>query len=157
MFERYTERARRALFFARYAVSKLGGTAIETEHLLLGLIRARKGFTSGLFDRAQVDSEIFEMQLEERMAVGEVSTAVEIPFSEDTKRILELAMAEADRLDHNFIGPEHLLLGILSAPKNGAAEILVANGINEVLVRREIALTKPPDAFDDNAVSTDPD
>ena len=86
MFERYTERARRVLFFARAAVSTFGGTAIETEHLLLGLIRARRGFTSGLLDRAQVDSEIFEMQLEERLTVGErVPTSVEIPFSEDIK------------------------------------------------------------------------
>lgn len=154
MFERYTERARRVLFFARVAVSTFGGTAIETEHILLGLIRARRGFTSGLLDRAQVDSELLEAELEKRLAVGErVPSTVEIPFSEDTKRILEFAMAEADRLGHNFIGPEHLLLGILSGRKNGAAEFLASNGINQDLVRQEIArLGKRPD--DDDAILT---
>lgn len=139
MFERYTERARRVLFFARVAVSTFGGTAIESEHILLGLIRARRGFTSSLLDRAQVDSEMLEMQLEERLATGEkISSTVEIPFSEDTKSILEFAVAEADRLGHNFIGPEHLWLGILSGRTNGAAEILASNGIDEDMVRREI-------------------
>jgi ATP-dependent Clp protease ATP-binding subunit ClpC len=146
VFERYTERARRALFFARAAVSTVGGTAIETEHLLLGLIRASE-FTCGLLDRAQVDSEIFEMQLEQRLAAGErVPATVEIPFSEDVRSVLAFAVTEADRLGHNYIGPEHLLMGILSIPKSGAAEILASSGIDEALVRQEIArMTNPPD------------
>ena len=78
MFERYTESARRALFFSRYEASELGRRSIETEHLLLGLLRAGKGVTS------------------------------RIPFSDETNRILDHTAEEADRLRHSSIGTEHL-------------------------------------------------
>jgi len=140
VFERYTERARRALFFARFAVSTLGGTAIEAEHLLLGLLRERRGFTSGLLARACVDIEPLQLEVEERIAVGErIPASVEIPFSQETHRILQSAGTEADRLGHDYIGAEHLLLAILCAQDNAAAQILSSNGIDADLVRQEIA------------------
>ena len=147
MFERYTEPARRALFFARFAVSTHGGTAIETDHLLLGLLRERRGFISSLCAHARVDVEPLQMQVEERLAVGvRVPTTMEIPFSADTKRILYSAVGEADRLSHNHIGIEHLLLALLNAVETPAARALLLSGIKRDIVLDEIArLTKPPD------------
>ena len=112
MFERYTERARRVLFFARYEASQLGSVSIETEHLLLGLIREGKGLTSRIFARSHLSLENIRKEIEGRTVFREkVSTSVEIPFSVETKRVLEFAAEEADRLLHNYIGTEHLLLG----------------------------------------------
>src|SRR5215208_4586706 len=114
MFERYTERARRVLFFARYEASQLGSISIETEHLLLGLIREGKGLTSRIFARSHLSLENIRKEIEGRTVFREkVSTSVEIPFSAETKRVLQFAAEEADRLLHNYIGTEHLLLGIL--------------------------------------------
>ena len=112
MFERYTERARRVLFFARYEASQLGSISIETEHLLLGLIREGKGLTSRIFARSHLSLENIRKEIEGRTVFREkVSTSVEIPFSAETKRVLQFAAEEADRLLHNYIGTEHLLLG----------------------------------------------
>src|SRR6266550_1210289 len=114
MFERYTERARRVLFFARYEASQLGSISIETEHLLLGLIREGKGLTSRIFARSHLSLENIRKEIEGRTVFREkVSTSVELPFSPETKRVLQFAAEEADRLLHNYIGTEHLLLGIL--------------------------------------------
>jgi len=85
MFERYTERARRVLFFARYEASQLGSISIETEHLLLGLIREGKGLTSRIFARSHLSLENIRKEIEGRTVFREkVSTSVEIPFSAET-------------------------------------------------------------------------
>jgi hypothetical protein len=126
MFERYTERARRVLFFARYEASQLGSISIETEHLLLGLIREGKGLTSRIFARSHLSLENIRKEIEGRTVFREkVSTSVEIPFSAETKRVLQFAAEEADRLLHNYIGTEHLLLGILREERSVAASILM--------------------------------
>ena len=104
MFERYTERARRVLFFARYEASQLGSISIETEHLLLGLIREGKGLTSRIFARSHLSLENIRKEVEGRTVFREkVSTSVEIPFSAETRRVLQFAAEEADRLLHNYI------------------------------------------------------
>ena len=130
MFERYTERARRVLFFARYEASQLGSISIETEHLLLGLIREGKGLTSRIFARSHLSLENIRKEIEGRTVFREkVSTSVEIPFSAETKRVLQFAAEEADRLLHNYIGTEHLLLGILREERSVAASILMEKGM----------------------------
>jgi len=111
VFERYTESARRALFFTRYETSAPGGAAIETEHLLLGLVREAEGITRDLLARANVSLEGLRKEIRSRALPGErVPTSVEIPFSPDTKRILAATAAEAEGLGHHDIGTEHLLL-----------------------------------------------
>src|SRR4029434_10708214 len=138
MFERYTERARRVLFFARYEASQLGSISIETEHLLLGLIREDKGLTSRIFARSHLSLENIRKDIEGRTVFREkVSTSVEIPFSAETKRVLQYAAEEADRLLHNYIGTEHLLLGILREERSVAATILMENGVRTETVRRD--------------------
>jgi len=140
MFERYTERARRVLFFARYEASQLGSISIETEHLLLGLIREGKGLTSRIFARSHLSLENIRKEIEGRTVFREkVSTSVEIPFSAETKRVLQFAADEADRLLHNYIGTEHLLLGILREERSVAASILMEKGMRLQSVRDDIA------------------
>src|ERR1051326_68318 len=139
MFERYTERARRVLFFARYEATQLGSTSIETEHLLLGLIREGKGLTSRIFARSHLSLESIRKEIEGRTIFREkVSTSVEIPFSSDTKRVLQFAAEEADRLLHTYIGTEHLLLGILHEERSVAASILTDKGMRLASVRDDI-------------------
>src|SRR6516225_10289763 len=139
MFERYTERARRVLFFARYEASQLGSISIETEHLLLGLIREGKGLTSRIFARSHLSLESIRKEIEGRTVFREkVSTSVEIPFSAETKRVLQFAAEEADRLLHNYIGTEHLLLGILHEERSVAASILMEKGMRLNTVREDI-------------------
>ena len=139
MFERYTERARRVLFFARYEASQLGSISIETEHLLLGLIREGKGLTSRIFARSHLSLENIRKEVEGRTVFREkVSTSVEIPFSTETKRVLQHAAEEADRLLHNYIGTEHLLLGILREERSVAASILSEKGMRLSTVREDI-------------------
>src|SRR5216684_846544 len=139
MFERYTERARRVLFFARYEASQLGSISIETEHLLLGLIREGKGLTSRIFARSHLSLENIRKEIEGRTVFREkVSTSVEIPFSAETKSVLKFAAEEADRLLHNYIGTEHLLLGILREERSVAASILIEKGMRLNAVREDI-------------------
>jgi len=139
MFERYTERARRVLFFARYEASQLGSLSIDTEHLLLGLLREGKGLTSRLFARANLSLDDLLRDIESRVVFHEKTPlAQEIPFTDATKRALESAATEADRLLHNYIGTEHLLLGLLSEPDSGAGQILTGHGLRLVAVRDDI-------------------
>ena len=139
MFERYTERARRVLFFARYEASQLGSISIETEHLLLGLVREGKGLTSRIFARSHLSLEGIRKDVEGRTVFREkVSTSVEIPFSTETTRVLQFAAEEADRLLHNYVGTEHLLLGILREERCVAASILVEKGMRLNAVREDI-------------------
>src|SRR5215207_4948660 len=129
MFERYTERARRVLFFARYEASQLGSVSIETEHLLLGLIREGKGLTSRIFARSHLSLESIRKEIEGRTVFREkVSTSVEIPFSAETKRVLQFAAEEADRLLH----------GILREERSVAAAILYDKGMRLASVREDI-------------------
>ncbi len=139
MFERYTERARRVLFFARYEATELGSPAIETEHLLLGLAREGKGLTSRVFARAQVSLESLRHEIEGGAAAREhAATPVEIPFGAEAKRVLAFAAEEAERLRHGYIGTEHLLLGLLREEGSVAATILAARGLRLPAVRDDI-------------------
>jgi ATP-dependent Clp protease ATP-binding subunit ClpC len=137
VFERYTENARRALFFARHETSRLGGTAIETEHLLLGLMRDADAVVAKIF--APLPLESIRRELEKGSLFREKTpTSVELPFSRETKRVLNFAAEEADRLLHHSIGPEHLLLALLREEKSPAAVILTTHGLRLDDVRLQI-------------------
>src|SRR5438270_6508751 len=140
MFERYTEKARRLIFFARYEASQFGAPAIEPEHLLLGLMREDKTLTGRFFPRAQVSIESIRKEIEGRTLLRErISTSVELPLAPETKRVLAYAHEESDRLQHRHIGTEHLLLGLLREDRSMAAEILYERGLRLNAVRDEIA------------------
>ncbi|HEY0385700.1 MAG TPA: ATP-dependent Clp protease ATP-binding subunit, partial [Pyrinomonadaceae bacterium] len=147
MFERYTEKARRVIFFARYEASQFGAPAIEPEHLLLGLMREDKTLTSRFFPRAQVSIEAVRKEIEGRTLLREkISTSVELPLAPETKRVLAYAHEESDRLQHRHIGTEHLLLGLLREERSMAAEILYERGLRLNAVREEIARQTGADA-----------
>ncbi len=138
MFERYTEKARRVIFFARYEASQFGSPYIETEHLLLGLLREDKALTNRfLRQHSSVDS--IRKQIEAHTTVREkVSTSVDLPLSNECKRVLAYASEEAERLSHKHIGTEHLLLGLLREEKCFAAEILAERGLKLAGIREEL-------------------
>jgi ATP-dependent Clp protease ATP-binding subunit ClpC len=139
MFERYTERARRVIFFARYEASQLGSNSIETEHLLLGLIREGKGLTSRLFSKSHLSMDSIRKEIEGRTVYRDkVSTSVDIPLSIESKRALGFAAEEAERMLHNYIGTEHILLGLMREDKSVAAAILAEKGMRLHSVREDI-------------------
>jgi ATP-dependent Clp protease ATP-binding subunit ClpC len=139
MFERYTEKARRVIFFARYEASQFGSPYIETEHLLLGLLREDKALANR-FLRSHAAIESIRKQIEQHTTLREkVSTSVDLPLSHECKRVLAYAAEEAERLSHKHIGTEHLLLGLLREEKCFASEILQERGLRLSQVREEIS------------------
>ena len=139
MFERYTARALRVFFFARYEASEVGSTTIETEHLLLGLIREEKGLTNRFLGMPS-SFESIRKEIEGRITVRErISTPNDFPLSNECKRIQAYATEEAALLKHRHIGTEHLLLGILREEKCVAAEILHNRSFRLNLIREELA------------------
>src|SRR5512147_2040105 len=141
MFERYTEKARRVIFFARYEASQFGSPYIETEHLLLGLLREDKALANR-FLRSHAAVESIRKQIEGHTTIREkVSTSVDLPLSHECKRVLAYGAEEAERLNHKHIGTEHLLLGLLREEKCFAAEILHERGLRLSTIREELART----------------
>ena len=139
MFERYTEKARRVIFFARYEASQFGSPFIETEHLLLGLLREDKTLANR-FLRSHAAVESIRKQIEGHTTIREkVSTSVDLPLSHECKRVLAYGAEEAERLSHKHIGTEHLLLGLLREEKCFAAEILHERGLRLSAIREELA------------------
>jgi uncharacterized protein (TIGR02246 family) len=139
MFERFTEKARRVIFFARYEASQYGSITIETEHFLLGLFRedhtlarkflSEKGGTQSLRD-----------EIESQITRGErISTSVEVPLSVECKSILNKAVEEAGRLANKNVGTEHLLLGTLREENCLAARLLTERGLTLAVFREELA------------------
>jgi ATP-dependent Clp protease ATP-binding subunit ClpC len=136
MLEKYTEKARRVIFFARYEVSEHGASSIETGHLLLGLLREDEALISR-FLPADISIEAVREQVETRLDKGEkISTAIEISLSDESKNVLTYAADESEGLSHRHIGTEHLLLGLLREPESLAAGVLQEHGINYSDVRK---------------------
>src|SRR6266852_1792005 len=139
MFDRYTEKARRVIFFARYEASQFGSPFIETEHLLLGLLREDKTLANR-FLRSDAAVESIRKQIEGHTTIREkVSTSVDLPLTHECKRVLAYGAEEAERLSKKHIGTEHLLLGLLREEKCFAAEILHERGLRLSTIREELA------------------
>jgi hypothetical protein len=139
MFERYTETARRVIFFARYEASQYGSSSINSEHILLGLLREDRAMMNRLVSPIGLEVGI-RSEVERLVNSGErIAISVELPLSADSKKILNIAGEEADRLGHKHIGTEHILLGILRLPDSLAAKLLIARGAKANLIREQIA------------------
>jgi uncharacterized protein (TIGR02246 family) len=139
MFERYTEKARRTIFFARYEASQYGSSVIDSEHILLGLLREDRAITRQFTGPIQLGPEI-RTEIESVIKRGKpFATSVEVPLSDESKKILNLAGEEADRLGHRHIGTEHILLAILRLPDSLAAKLLIARGAKADAIRVQIA------------------
>jgi ATP-dependent Clp protease ATP-binding subunit ClpC len=139
MFEKYNEKARRALFFARYEASKLGSRVIESEHILLGILREGEETVSELFRRLNVKPGEIRREIEgERVFVERISSTAELPLSEESKKILAYASHEAESMLHGSVGSEHLLIGLLRVEGCFAARVLTEHGFDVYTVREEV-------------------
>lgn len=139
MFERYTEKARRAIFFARYEASQFGSPYIEAEHLLLGIMRENIAI-AGHLSRPHFTAEHIRKRIGElRPSRAKVSTSVDMPLSEESKRALAHAAEEADRLGDKQISTRHLLLGLLREENGIVAKVLSEAGISASEFRQEVA------------------
>ncbi len=138
MFERYTDCARRTVFFARYEAGKLGSDYIETEHLLLGALREDGAFRNRLPDGA---ADQIRKRIEERAPESAPhKTSVDLPLSADAKKALNYAAQEHEALHHTHIDTWHLILGVLQIENSMAAALLREFGIEYASFR-----ATPPD------------
>jgi hypothetical protein len=135
-FERYTTRARQAIFFARYEAARLGSRTIEPEHVLLGLIRARLGLKGKVFESVALSVEDARAELASASAEP-LPASVQIPVSDRATAVFRAAAAEADGLQHQEIGTAHLLLGVCRAPGSAASAVLTRRGLQLESVRRQ--------------------
>src|SRR5271154_2146763 len=139
MFEKYTEKARRVVFFARYEASQYGSPFIETEHLLLGLLREDKALANKYLKTARESADTIRQEIESKIVKRpRTSTSVEVPLSQECKRILASATEEAERLNQKNVSTEHVLLGMLREEKSFAAELLTRRGIRLATIREEL-------------------
>lgn len=142
MFERFTEKARRVVFFARYEASQFGSPFIETEHLLLALLRENKHLLSPYIDHPAI-AEI-RREIEASTTIREkVSTEVDLPLSNESKRILAYAAEEAECASHAHIGTEHLLAAMLREERSLAASLLTSRGVMLEKVREQLHTSQP--------------
>jgi len=139
VFEKFNEKARRALFFARYEASKLGSRVIESEHILLGILREGEESVAELFRRFHVKPEEVRREIEgERVFVERISSTAELPLSEESKKILAYAAHEAESMLHGSVGSEHLLVGVLRVEGCLAMRVLVQHGFDVYSLREEV-------------------
>lgn len=139
MFERYTERARRVIFFARYEASQYGSPYIETEHLLLGLLREDPALARKFLGQGDIQAEI-RSDIERHITLRErISTSVEVPLTNDCKKVLTLAAEESVKLGQRHVGTEHILLGMLGVERSRAAHLLQVRRLKASEVREQLA------------------
>ena len=149
MFERYTETARRAIFFARYEASQFGADAIEPEHLLLGAFREDKPLFVQILPDGEHSLECIRSNIESHKPTRpRIPTSVELPLAPETKRVLHYAHDESDRLKHRHIGTEHLLLGLMREEHSVAAQVLFDFGLRLESMRDQLAKKIDARSFD---------
>ncbi len=138
MFERFTDRARRVLVLAEEEARLLGHGFIGTEHLLLGLIQEGEGLGAKALGSLGITREAVRAKVEEHIGPAGSAATGKPPFTPRAKKVLELALREALQLGHNYIGTEHLLLGIVREGKGVAAEVLENLGAELPRVRETV-------------------
>jgi ATP-dependent Clp protease ATP-binding subunit ClpC len=138
MFERFTERARRVVVLAREEARMLNQNYIGTEHLLLGLILEGEGVAAKALENLDISLEDVRLQVEKIIGRGEATSIGHIPFTPRAKKVLELSLREALQLGHNYIGTEHILLGLIREGEGVAARVLINLGADLERVRNEV-------------------
>jgi ATP-dependent Clp protease ATP-binding subunit ClpC len=135
----FTERVRKVLAMAREEAERLRHEYVGTEHILLGLIREGEGVAAAVLQNLSVDLDEIQQKIEDTVKKGKAAAATgpDLPYTSRAKKVLELAMAEARDLAHNYVGTEHLLLGLLREEKGIAAQVLTDAGINLDAARAE--------------------
>ncbi len=138
MFERFTDRARRVVVLAQEEARLLNHGYIGTEHLLLGLIREDQGIAAKALTALDIELEVVRSRVREIIGEGSQEIAGHIPFTPRAKRVLELSLREALQLGHNYIGTEHILLGLVREGEGVAAQVLVELGADLNRVRQQV-------------------
>src|SRR5918995_1531288 len=138
MFERFTERARKVVVLAQEEARTFNHNYIGTEHLLLGLLREDEGVAARALSSLNVTLDEVREQVESIVGYGEEGTGGQAPFTPRSKKVLELALREALQLGHNYIGTEHILLGLVRESEGVAARVLSNLGVDPDKVRREV-------------------
>ena len=138
MFERFTDRARRVVVLAQEEARLLNHSYIGTEHILLGLIHEGEGVAAKALESLNISLEAVRAQVEEIIGQGGSSPSGHIPFTPRAKKVLELSLREALQLGHNYIGTEHILLGLIREGEGVAAQVLVKLGADLSRVRQQV-------------------
>ena len=138
MFERFTDRARRVVVLAQEEARLLNHSYIGTEHILLGLIHEGEGVAAKALETLGISLEAVRAQVEEIIGQGGSSPSGHIPFTPRAKKVLELSLREALQLGHNYIGTEHILLGLIREGEGVAAQVLVKLGADLSRVRQQV-------------------
>ena len=138
MFERFTDRARRVVVLAQEEARMLNHNYIGTEHILLGLIHEGEGVAAKGLEALGISLEGVRSQVEEIIGQGQQAPSGHIPFTPRAKKVLELSLREALQLGHNYIGTEHILLGLIREGEGVAAQVLVKLGADLNRVRQQV-------------------
>lgn len=138
MYERFTERARRVVVLAQEQARRLNHNVIGTEHLLLGLVVEGQGIAAKALESMGISLERVQSEVERIIGVGDAPTLGDIPHTPRAKRVLELALDEARRLGHNYVGTEHILLGLIREGEGVAAQVLKNLGCDLEKVRKQV-------------------
>ena len=138
MFERFTDRARRVVVLAQDEARALNHNYIGTEHLLLGLIHEGEGVAAKALESMQISLDAVRAQVVEVIGEGQAAPSGHIPFTPRAKKVLELSLREALQLGHNYIGTEHILLGLLREGEGTAAQVLIKLGADLSSVRQTV-------------------
>jgi hypothetical protein len=138
MFERFTDRGRRVVVLAQDEARRLDHNYIGTEHLLLGLIREGEGVAARALESLRVGLDAAREQVEEIIGRGQQAPTGHIPFTPRAKKVLELSLVESQQLGENYIGPEHILLGLIREGDGVAAQVLVNLGADLNRVRQQV-------------------
>ena len=138
MFERFTDRARRVVVLAQDEARMLNHDYIGTEHILLGLIHEGQGVAARALESLGISLEAVRQQVQEIIGQGQQPPPGHIPFTPRAKKVLELSLREAQELDHNYIGTEHILLGLIREGKGVAAQVLAKLGADLNRVRQQV-------------------
>ncbi|MEI6404603.1 MAG: ATP-dependent Clp protease ATP-binding subunit [Actinomycetes bacterium] len=138
MFERFTDRARRVVVLAQEEARMLNHNYIGTEHILLGLIHEGEGVAAKAIESMDISLEAVRAQVEEIIGQGQQAPSGHIPFTPRAKKVLELSLREALQLGHNYIGTEHILLGLIREGEGVAAQVLVKLGADLNRVRQQV-------------------
>src|SRR5215471_1853186 len=138
MFERFTDRARRVVVLAQEEARMLNHNYIGTEHILLGLIHEGEGVAAKALESLGISLEAVRQQVEEIIGQGQQAPSGHIPFTPRAKKVLELSLRESLQLGHNYIGTEHILLGLIREGEGVAAQVLVKLGADLSRVRQQV-------------------
>jgi ATP-dependent Clp protease ATP-binding subunit ClpC len=138
MFERFTDRARRVVVLAQEEARMLNHNYIGTEHVLLGLVHEGEGVAAKALEALDIHLEAVRQQVEEIIGKGQQAPSGHIPFTPRAKKVLELSLRESLQLGHDYIGTEHILLGLIREGEGVAAQVLVRLGAELNRVRAEV-------------------